>query len=1421
MKLSQFNAILLLSIILTSSIALHAQNSDSFFKDIPRIDSKTPDWAVMMYSENPNVNLVEKAYTTFYRSNTFEKNIHTQNYKYWLRSIAQITNAQGYIVQLSASEEKKKIKKLRKLREDSPYNKSMTTVWNNIGPFNTYSSNGNQDLIPTQTNVYCIAAAPSNPDILYCGTEGGGFYKSIDHGLNWSLTSLDESFTSGADVKIHPTDPDIVYIATQDDIFKTTDGGTTWSLSVDTPGTVEQLYIHKTEPHKVFAATSNGLYYTDDSGANWSDIRPGRHWDIEANPENPNTIYLSTKNEIDLKAEIFKSTNAGATWTLKDTDWYVPTDLAFATDGGCKIGLTPIDTNRVYACLLGNSKDGDQGWIGVYYSLDGADTWVDADGQDGGPYATGNDPATIWYCNGYPGGYHQGWYNFDLDVSHNDPDRIWVGTIWDLESNNRGGNFESVRDTRGLLMHADVQDIDVVGNDIWIVSDGGINYSNDELQTTETRNTGVTASNFWAFTQGWNEDTWAGGRYHNGDAVYHENFGVGNTMYMGGAESATGFINQFENRKSYYNDISSKILPDALSMSATSFPKLAMYPNSSYSQLMSSEIEHDPRYGTHIYMGKDNVFYKSTDTGASFSALYSFPTGSIVYEFEISRINPDIIYCLVQDNGAGIIYKSIDGGTSFNPVSTIPSNSISSLDLSLDQENPDHLWVISRYGSNGNKVYATTDGGTTWTNKTTPVLNGQQFVDIDYQTGSNDIVYLLSFDAVFYYDANTADWVVYSDGLPLVLSEAREIELFYRDSKIRFSGARGIWEAPFAGTSYPSVQPMTHTDVVLCSRDTVQMDCYSHLDHEGATWQWIFSPTPAYIDDVNARNPKVVFDQEGSYDLTLTVSNIYGTSSKTVSNFISLEDNCSPDPFPGHAMQVVGAGDYAQVESVDITTTNFTVSAWVKLNGIQPIYSSIVMNDGVSAGFNFRNNNELAYHWPGGAWWWDSGLIVPQDEWAHVAMVATPTGMTLYLNGEASFDNNSLDPAEIGAMKIGSYKGWSGRNMNGEIDEVAIWNRSLSQEEIREIRHLTRNLEMPVAPDLMAYYQFNYTESTTILDKVAATNALQQGNANKMPSSAPVAGGEVHRLSVNASGNYVFGTTGVEMSFGAVVPDGEIVVSRLDTFPNILPVNTPNGGNYWVINNYGDATFDALTEMKFTPIDADYVDSNLGSPESARLYKRTSNDHLDQWSDQCGAIAAANGVLSYNNSCDQISFSQFFIADKICTAFLALTGMEIDPNLVEYEAQNIESTQTIDVGSQVTYDAEDILLAEGFSVETGSDFYAYIDGCGNANSFGTGNIEQTSRQLTTNPDGQEIKNGAALSIDFVQGNKLLVSGSSSDRPGRLWIYNNQGKLKMDLMVKHQKETIDVSSLAVGQYHFLLRVGTEMKTGNFVVGSKAK
>lgn len=1234
---------------LVSGIQAFTQNSPSFFKVYPTLYGSEPVWVSKMYSANPNVFEVVNLYHEYYQTYPLIKNIHTQNFKHWLRIVKNYVQADGLIVIPTNEEESSKLTNLKVQRGAS--NEAKTTTWTNMGPHRTYKNDGSLNLRPTQVNIFCMEVAPSNSDIVYGAAEGGGIFKSIDHALNWELISTDEVFTNAQDIKVHPTNANIVYVASNDDIYKTTDGGSTWNLMYTASGTVEQFYIHRVTPSKVYAATESGLFISNDSGVTWSLLYNKRCWDLVAHAVNPNILFLSVHNAAAKRAEVFKSTDAGITWTLKETGWYVPTVLASANDIGCKLGVTPADPNRIYACLIGDSKAGDNGWIGVYYSLDGADNWVNADGIDGGPYAPGSDVATNWYVAGYSDGYHQGWYNFDLDVSHTDPDKIWLGTIWFCESGNRGANIEYVRGTRDLEMHADIQDIDVVDGEVWVASDGGLNFSDDECATVEVRNTGVSASTYWGFNQGWNEDTWTGGRYHNGDAVYHENFGLGNTMFMGGAEQATGYVNPLFNRQTHYSDISDKITPNSLSESSMEATNFSIYPNESYSLLNSSEVEYDPRYSDHLYLGNENNFYKSVNGGASFEVIYAFPAFSRVLEFEISRENPAVIYCLVRSGFVTKIYKSTNGGEDFVLTAELPDVSTSLLDLTLNPADENELWVAAYYGGDGEKVYVTYDGGSTWVNKTTSSLNGNNIVDIVFQGGSDHVVYVVSNYNVFYWDESSSEWLSYSEDLPFI-TQALYFRPFYRDHKLRLSGGRGIWEVSLAEPSLPIAQPMTKADMVYCGRDTVQFDCYSILNHDEATWEWSFSPTPAYVSSLTDRNPKVVFSTEGAYDVTLTVTDGDGNSStKTIENMVTLSDQCSPEPIPGFAMECYEDGDYASIPVTNIGETNtFTVSAWVKPNGIQGDYTGIVFNDGESAGLNFRPGNILAYHWPGGAWWWDSGLFVETDVWSHVAMVVTPDSITVFLNGVGVTHEFAVEPALIESMKLGSYKGWGGRNYKGVMDEVCIWNRSLSQNEIRELRHLTRTGDIPYTDDLVSYYQFNIDGISSVNDRIGTNHAQLSGGATKIESTAPVGGGNSDRVFLSTPDvvNFPNSQTNLDFADGTTI-NAEIVVTRLHLEPNVLPSENPNTGNYWIINNYGTNTFAAIESLEFTVLDA----TPVGLPENALLFVRSENEDANVWDERCNAVNFDGGSFNYSSVCDITNFSQFYIESSVTDEVVA------------------------------------------------------------------------------------------------------------------------------------------------------------------------
>lgn len=771
----------------------------NLFKAVPRIDGSTPDWAKVMYTESLNFEKITRLNKEYYKTHDFEKNIHTQNFKYWFRQVRDFANDEGMIELPKPGETYQKYEKSKS--NDS--SKSQTNQWTSLGPDVTYSSNGSLNKTPTQANVYCLGVSPSNTNVVYVGMETGGVFKTIDKGLNWFPVTHEYGIGNILDIKVDPLDSDVVYISRGSEIYKTVDGGTIWNLIYMANGTVEQFYIHPTSTSTVYAATNGALLKSTNGGSSWTALFAGRLYDIEVQHNNPDVMYIAVENTTIKRPEIWKSTNGGMTWILKDNQFYEPSDPNVATVYGCKIGLTPADTDRVYAGIIATGKEHDNGWIGVYHSTDGGDTWINESGVDGASiynesantwsYPSGSDMSTNWFVAGYSSGYHQGFYNFDIDVSHNDPDKLWIGTIWFCESANKGANIEYIRGTRNLAMHADVQDIDVVGNDIWITSDGGINYSNDECQTMEVRMNGISGSDFWGFGQGWNEDTWVGGRYHNGNGVQHSNYGQGNTLYLGGAENSTGYVNAFNNKKAYFSDIGGRRAPDSLNQSAVSIPNISRYPTESYFHFSYSELEWHPYYANIAYLGDDNSIFKARDAGASFTEIAQLP--GEIRRFEISRDDPNYIYCIVYiDYWDWRVYKSTDGGENFTQLTTPPYNGGSwrNLSFTLNPFDKNEIWLASNSSNDGNKIYSSIDGGSNWTNRYTSTISGQAIKDLIYHASPDgDVVYAMTNDNFFYFDLNNSSWFQYNTGLP-VQHKGFMILPFYKDQKIRLAGAKGI-----------------------------------------------------------------------------------------------------------------------------------------------------------------------------------------------------------------------------------------------------------------------------------------------------------------------------------------------------------------------------------------------------------------------------------------------------------------------------------------------------------------------------------------------------------------------------------------------------------------------------------------------------
>ncbi len=203
--------------------------------------------------------------------------------------------------------------------------------------------------------VSCIAVDPRNRDVIYIGTGevyqyqasiggaairttrgsyGIGILKSTDWGATWQK-SLDWAYadTRGIwSIQFHPTDSHILFAATTEGIYRTTDAGQTWVQVLDElMGT--DLRIHPTDPDILYAAcgnfgsTGHGLYRSTDGGDTWRKMAGGlpSSWSgkalLDVTPAAPERVYASIGN-LDNTRGLYRSDDAGDSWSLINTTDY-------------------------------------------------------------------------------------------------------------------------------------------------------------------------------------------------------------------------------------------------------------------------------------------------------------------------------------------------------------------------------------------------------------------------------------------------------------------------------------------------------------------------------------------------------------------------------------------------------------------------------------------------------------------------------------------------------------------------------------------------------------------------------------------------------------------------------------------------------------------------------------------------------------------------------------------------------------------------------------------------------------------------------------------------------------------------------------------------------------------------------------------
>ncbi len=850
---------------------------------IPQKDHDMPKWAKLLYQYPINLREVNKAHELRekeeeknekidkekHRKSERERALEERYEEYYFRLIQiykPFITAEGFI------DETKALQSIGQRANTSAGKSLNKTIWNPVNA-ETYwpvNDNASQPMVDEISNIYTFDVFKGNTSIMYAAAESGGFFKTTDQGLNWTQIGLGMNFGGIDAVVIHPTNPDIVLVGNNNYIYRSIDGGDTWatSLNVSNLG-VNILEVTALSQNIVLAATNQGVYRSTDAGLNFTNITTSGATDVKVSLVDANIVYTVLKNTNINFYECWKSTDGGQSFNVQNNGW----STAY-TGGEALIGVTAADPNTVYVAQLTATNPI------LHKSTDGGNSW---------------NVVAIGGSTSFPMDNGQGYYDFVILVSPTNANELLVGTQSIYKSVDGGVNFTCKSGYCGgdVRIHVDYQCAKAIGTESWVSSDGGVTYSTD-FYTSESlsRVKGLNGGSWWGFNQGWNTNIFVGGLYHNGDLAYNENC-QHRTMRMGGGESPTGYVNPMFNEQMYCSDIGGWKIPSTFNTPYASIPNISKYPNESYWDVESSELEWHPNCPKTFYIGNGSDFLKTTDGGINFTTLFSATSpGASIMQIEISRKNPDYIYVVEMNNTTGVIWKTNDGGATWTTMTAIPGASNGEQrykEITASESNENELWVALKDGNSSHKVYHTTNGGSSWTNLTTSAIGSMQILNIVHQMGTNGGVYIGGYNGqVFYRNNSQSDWQSYLSGLP-ANGYATFMRPFYRDNKIRLAG-NGVWEAPLFEPSLPVAQPMVDKQIAYnCPApvDTFYFEDYSALSVSGATWQWSF-PGASYVSSTTVRNPKVVYDAVGSYSVTLTVTNGNGTDTKTVTNMVTV-----------------------------------------------------------------------------------------------------------------------------------------------------------------------------------------------------------------------------------------------------------------------------------------------------------------------------------------------------------------------------------------------------------------------------------------------------------------------------------------------------------------------------------------------------
>jgi len=752
--------------------------------------------------------------------------------------------------------------------------RSVSGNWTSMGP--TSSSGGYAGI----GRLNCVAFDPNDNNLFYAGAASGGVWKTTDGGSTWSpIGDFNDALGVCDIVVVNNGSDDILYLATGDrdasdtysvGVLKSTDGGSTWNVTglswTQNQGyIINRLLIDPNDDNTLYTASNGGVYKTSNAGGSWTQITSNVFKDLEFNPGNSSIIYGSTVN-----GEIYLSTNSGSSWTrvLNETSGR-RTQLAVSSD----------NNSRVYA-LMANASSA---LYGIYKSTDdGANFTQVFNGAPSGNNLLG------WNCDGSGTG-GQGWYDLCIISDPNDADIVFIGGVNTWKSTDGGStwninnHWSSTCSGQATTVHADKHYFAYQNGSstLFECNDGGIyKTTNSGSSWTDITNTMVISQIYRLGVAQSTSDDVIIGLQDNGTKNFETN--VWDDVIGGdGMECIIDYTDENTQYGSlYYGKIkrttnhwgSNTTILDGNSSLAAWVTPYAIDPNNNQT----------------LYVGYKDVM-KSTTQGNSWTTISSWG-GSKLQSLAVAPSNSDYIYTATYST----IYKTTNGGGSWLDItSNLPVASVNIKYISVKEDNPDVLWV-SLNGFNTDGVYQSTNGGASWTNISNglPQLPVNCVIQNKLNTAEDELY--AGTDVGVYVKSGNADWAAFYSGLPNVV--VNELDIYYdnatpANSLIRAATyGRGLWESDlYSSTTTTPVADFEADNINPSIGETVNFTDLSI--NTPTSWLWVITPDTYSFSggtDENSQNPIVIFDVAGFYTISLTASNSAGSNTETKTDYIEV-----------------------------------------------------------------------------------------------------------------------------------------------------------------------------------------------------------------------------------------------------------------------------------------------------------------------------------------------------------------------------------------------------------------------------------------------------------------------------------------------------------------------------------------------------